>query len=145
MIFGVFAGNEMDPDAYLFKYNINTGASVVYNLDIGNPGAVKIDQIACDTDSVFSAGMFGNAVIVKTDYSGVKDNSFSGDGIFESANLVSGSTSENIHDLYLDESGNYLYVCNLNCEYSGRFGFTVRVMPAGDSWIKTTPRLLTWA
>jgi starch phosphorylase len=41
-------------------------------------------------------------------------------------------------------NGNYIYGCHLNCEFSGRFGFTVRVMPAGDSWIKSTPGLLTW-
>jgi starch phosphorylase len=41
--------------------------------------------------------------------------------------------------------GNYLYGCNLNCEISGRFGLTVRVAPAGDARVKSTPRLLTWA
>ena len=41
--------------------------------------------------------------------------------------------------------GNYLYGCSLNCKISGRFGFTVRVMPAGDARVKSTPRLLTWA
>jgi starch phosphorylase len=41
--------------------------------------------------------------------------------------------------------GNYLYGCNLNCKISGRFGLTVRLVPAGDARVKSTPRLLTWA
>lgn len=42
-------------------------------------------------------------------------------------------------------SGNYIYGCTLQCESSGRFGFTVRVSPRGDQRIKSLPRLLTWA
>jgi len=41
--------------------------------------------------------------------------------------------------------GKYLYGCNLICDVSGRFGFTVRVTPAGDDRFKATPGLLTWA
>ena len=42
-------------------------------------------------------------------------------------------------------NGNYLYGCDLICEASGRFGYTVRVAPHGDERVKSTPRLLTWA
>ena len=42
-------------------------------------------------------------------------------------------------------NGNYLYGCELSCEISGRFGFTVRAVPRGDERIKYTPKLLTWA
>ncbi len=42
-------------------------------------------------------------------------------------------------------NGHYLYGCSLNCQSSGRFGFTVRVTPRGDERVKSTPRLLTWA
>jgi starch phosphorylase len=42
-------------------------------------------------------------------------------------------------------NGNYLYGCDLGCEISGRFGYTVRVAPSGDERIKSTPRLLAWA
>ena len=42
-------------------------------------------------------------------------------------------------------NGNYLYGCNLICEISGRFGYTVRVKPHGDERLKSTPRLLVWA
>jgi len=42
-------------------------------------------------------------------------------------------------------NGNYLFGCDLTCELSGRFGYTVRVSPRGDERIKSTPRLLVWA
>ena len=47
----------------------------------------------------------------------------------------------------VEEKGNggFLYGCNLTCDLTGRFGFTVRVTPVGDTRVKTTPRLLTWA
>jgi starch phosphorylase len=41
--------------------------------------------------------------------------------------------------------GNYRYRCRVVCGDSGRYGFTVRVVPRADDWIKYTPGLLTWA
>jgi len=41
--------------------------------------------------------------------------------------------------------GTYLYSCLLPCESSGRFGFTVRVSPKGDDFLRFTPGLITWA
>ena len=42
-------------------------------------------------------------------------------------------------------TGKYLYSCTLDCDVSGRFGFTVKVSPQGDERLKSTPRLLAWA
>jgi len=42
-------------------------------------------------------------------------------------------------------SGKYLYGCTLNCSLSGRFGFTARVTPRADHWIKNRPGLITWS
>ena len=42
-------------------------------------------------------------------------------------------------------AGTYLYSCNLPCSDSGRYGFTVRVTPNADAWIRYRPELLTWA
>jgi len=42
-------------------------------------------------------------------------------------------------------NGRYVYGCDLECNVSGRFGFTARATPKGDDWIKNTPELLTWA
>lgn len=41
--------------------------------------------------------------------------------------------------------GYFLYRCQVVCGDSGRYGFTVRVAPRADDWIKYTPGLLTWA
>ncbi len=41
--------------------------------------------------------------------------------------------------------GNFLYRCTVKCEDSGRYGFTARVAPRADDWIRYTPGLLTWA
>jgi len=41
--------------------------------------------------------------------------------------------------------GTYLYRCTVHCTDSGRYGFTVRVVPRADDWIRFTPGLLTWA
>ena len=41
--------------------------------------------------------------------------------------------------------GKYLYSCSLLCEASGGFGFTVRVSPNGDGFLRFTSGLITWA
>jgi starch phosphorylase len=41
--------------------------------------------------------------------------------------------------------GTYLYSVQLPCADSGRYGFTVRVTPNADDWIRYIPALLTWA
>jgi starch phosphorylase len=42
-------------------------------------------------------------------------------------------------------NGNYFYSCNVSCRSSGRFGFTARIRPRTDDWIKNTPGFITWA
>ena len=42
-------------------------------------------------------------------------------------------------------NGEYLYACTITCSVAGRYGFTARITPRGDSKIKYTPGLLTWA
>lgn len=41
--------------------------------------------------------------------------------------------------------GAYRYECLLPCQVAGRFGFTARVTPKADHFIKYTPGLITWA
>lgn len=38
----------------------------------------------------------------------------------------------------------YLYACTITCSDSGRFGYTARVIPQGDSVLCYTPGLITW-
>jgi starch phosphorylase len=66
-------------------------------------------------------------------------------GHLESLEKLSASRIEPMTVVEEKGDGKYIYGCNLNCDISGRFGFTVRVLPAGDARVKTTPRLLTWA
>ncbi len=66
-------------------------------------------------------------------------------GQLESLEKLSASRIEPMKVVEDKGDGKYLYGCNLKCDYSGRFGVTVRVTPAGDAWVKSTPRLLTWA
>jgi starch phosphorylase len=41
--------------------------------------------------------------------------------------------------------GSYLFRCTVTCKDSGRYGFTVRIVPRADDWIRFTPGLITWA
>lgn len=41
--------------------------------------------------------------------------------------------------------GKYLYNCKVTCGTAGRYGFTARIIPKGDDWIKHAPGLITWA
>lgn len=42
-------------------------------------------------------------------------------------------------------NGNYRYGCQIPCQLSGRYGFTVRATPAGDDYFKFLPKLITWS
>jgi starch phosphorylase len=66
-------------------------------------------------------------------------------GQMKSLEDLEASKSEPMRVLEDRENGQYLYGCALNCQSSGRFGFTVRVTPRGDVRVKSTPGLLTWA
>ena len=66
-------------------------------------------------------------------------------GIPESLEKLSTSRVAPMEVLEDRGNGNYLYGCDMVCEISGRFGYTVRVAPRGDERIKSTPGLLTWA
>ncbi|MFW6284729.1 MAG: DUF3417 domain-containing protein, partial [Desulfosalsimonas sp.] len=41
--------------------------------------------------------------------------------------------------------GFYRYTCKVVCQEAGRFGFTARVTPRGDDYLKNAPGFLTWA
>ena len=43
------------------------------------------------------------------------------------------------------ENGHFEYECSLPCETPGNFGFTTRVIPAGDEWMQNLPGFITWA
>jgi starch phosphorylase len=41
-------------------------------------------------------------------------------------------------------NGRYAYACRLKCDFTGQFGYTVRVFPKGDDYLKFTPGLISW-
>ena len=43
------------------------------------------------------------------------------------------------------ENGEYLYTCTLQCDQAGRHGYTVRITPRGDGYIKNKPGMIAWA
>jgi len=58
--------------------------------------------------------------------------------------LLSGNTQNMEVEADLGQ-GAYRYACLLPCNTSGRFGFTVRVRPQGDAFLRFTPGLIAWA
>jgi starch phosphorylase len=43
------------------------------------------------------------------------------------------------------DNGEFLFACSVPCNSAGRYGLTVRVTPAGDEFLRSTPGLITWA
>ena len=66
-------------------------------------------------------------------------------GHLKSLDALSASHVEQMAVQQDSGNGHYVYGCTLQCEGSGRFGFTARVSPRGDKRIKSIPRLMTWA
>jgi starch phosphorylase len=66
-------------------------------------------------------------------------------GSLKSIDTIDASHVEQMSVLEDRGEGNFLYGCTLECLSSGRFGFTVRVTPKGDDWIRFIPGLITWA
>jgi starch phosphorylase len=55
--------------------------------------------------------------------------------------------SQTVSMSLVEERGNgqFLFRCTVQCQDSGRYAFTSRIVPAGDEWIQATPGLMTWA
>ncbi len=66
-------------------------------------------------------------------------------GNLKSLDTVSTSQVEVMHVVEDLENGDYVYGSTVTCPASGRFGFTARIIPRGDDWIKHMPGLITWA
>jgi starch phosphorylase len=66
-------------------------------------------------------------------------------GPFKSVDALANSFTQRMEMTACYEQGRYLYACSIACRIAGRYGFTVRVSPLADDWVKFTPGLLTWA
>ncbi|GBC60304.1 alpha-glucan phosphorylase [Desulfonema ishimotonii] len=66
-------------------------------------------------------------------------------GIVKGVDKLSDGKSQPMEMLEAHGNGQYLYACDITCAVSGRYGFTARVTPGGDDWIRFTPGFITWA
>ena len=66
-------------------------------------------------------------------------------GHVKSIDTLTSSNTEVMEVLEDRGNGNFLYGCKLTCRISGRYGFTARVIPRGDEWIRFAPGLISWA
>ena len=66
-------------------------------------------------------------------------------GAFKGLDALSTGDVESMQVAERLEGNTFTYSCSLDCQISGRFGFSVRVVPRGDQWLKFTPGLICWA
>ncbi len=66
-------------------------------------------------------------------------------GVLQKLGEIEDGRTQSMEIAKNNDNGSYLYRCAVSCEESGRYGFTARVVPRADDWIKYTPGLLTWA
>ncbi len=66
-------------------------------------------------------------------------------GLVKSIDTLTSSDTEVMDVLEDRGNGKYLYGCTLTCRISGRYGFTARIIPQGDDWIRFAPGLISWA
>jgi starch phosphorylase len=66
-------------------------------------------------------------------------------GNLKTVDSIADSQSEKMTVKENRGNGECLYECTITCGATGRYGFTVRVIPRGDDRIKFAPGLITWA
>jgi glycogen phosphorylase len=66
-------------------------------------------------------------------------------GQLQSLGSLADGTTQSMEIAENQGDGDYLFQCTVACRDSGRYGFTVRVAPRADDWIRYTPGLLAWA
>lgn len=61
---------------------------------------------------------------------------------------VDDMTSRFIQTMHVSQElgeGRFLYECQIPCKVAGRYGFTARVKPKEDDFIRSAPGLIKWA
>jgi starch phosphorylase len=66
-------------------------------------------------------------------------------GLVKSLDTLTSSNTEVMNVVEDRGNGVYIYGCTLTCRISGRYGFTGRVIPCGDEFIRFAPGLISWA
>ncbi len=65
-------------------------------------------------------------------------------GIMRTLDDLNRSEVQSMSMLEAHGNGIYLYSCDIQCRVSGRYGFTIRVIPKGDEWTRFMPGFITW-
>lgn len=65
-------------------------------------------------------------------------------GNVSSDNLIAHSMSDVMSVAEKHDNNQYLYSYTVTCKASGRYGFTVKVVPVGDDWKHVMPGFITW-
>ncbi len=65
-------------------------------------------------------------------------------GDVSSDNLIAQSRSDVMEVAEELDNGRYLYRYTVICKASGRYGFTVKVVPVGNEWKNAMPGFITW-
>ena len=66
-------------------------------------------------------------------------------GLLKSIDSLDSGATEPMDVVEQRDNGDFLFGCTIPCNVSGRFGFTVRIIPRGDDWLKAAPLMITWA
>ncbi|MCJ7830019.1 MAG: alpha-glucan family phosphorylase, partial [Desulfobacterales bacterium] len=66
-------------------------------------------------------------------------------GLLRSIDSLDTGATEPMEVVEQRDNGDFLFGCTIPCSVSGRFGFTVRIIPRGDDWLKAAPLMITWA
>lgn len=66
-------------------------------------------------------------------------------GLLNSLNEIAAGQRQQM--LMTEEAGKgeYLFECRIDCQKTGRYGFTARVIPSGDEWTQNLPGYMVWA
>lgn len=66
-------------------------------------------------------------------------------GVLKSVDALGNAHAYEMRMVEPHGGGGYLYACEVECERSGRYGFSARITPQGDAWTRNIPGLITWA
>lgn len=66
-------------------------------------------------------------------------------GLLDSLNTITSSQRQQMLMTEEKGKGEYLFECRIDCQKTGRYGFTARVVPSGDEWTQRLHGHMIWA
>ncbi len=66
-------------------------------------------------------------------------------GLLNSLNEIAAGQRQQMLMTEETGKGEYLFECRIDCQKTGRYGFTARVIPNGDEWTQNLPGYMVWA